>query len=243
MNKIEFKSVSKEFTLHSALPYGLKGMLLSPIKTLKAFNNNKYKVLKELSFEIEEGEAVAIIGKNGAGKSTILSLIAGVMKQSSGEVIINGNVAPMLELGGGFHFELTGRDNIILNGCLLGFSKKEIMSKLDDIIEFSELGMFIEQPIRTYSSGMLARLGFSIISQLDPDVIIIDEVLAVGDQDFQEKCYRKIKDFKENKATILLVSHNMSDVLNICDRVIWIEDHKVKEIGKPSDVVPKYLEY
>ncbi|MEF1207888.1 ABC transporter ATP-binding protein, partial [Photobacterium damselae] len=217
--------------------------LLSPIKTLKAFNNNKYKVLKELSFEIEEGEAVAIIGKNGAGKSTILSLIAGVMKQSSGEVIINGNVAPMLELGGGFHFELTGRDNIILNGCLLGFSKKEIMSKLDDIIEFSELGMFIEQPIRTYSSGMLARLGFSIISQLDPDVIIIDEVLAVGDQDFQEKCYRKIKDFKENKATILLVSHNMSDVLNICDRVIWIEDHKVKEIGKPSDVVPKYLEY
>ena len=243
MNKIEFKSVSKDYTLHSSLPYGLKGMLLSPFKTVKAFKKNKFKALIDLSFIIKSGEAVALIGKNGAGKSTTLSLIVGVMKPSSGIVIVNGKIAPMLELGGGFHFELTGRENIILNGCLLGFTKKEMRSKLEDIISFSELGLFIEQPIRTYSSGMLARLGFSIISQLEPDIIIIDEVLAVGDQAFQEKCYNTIRKFKESGVTILLVSHNMSDVLNICDRVIWIEDHKIKEIGKPDVVVPKYLEY
>lgn len=242
LNKIEFKSVTKDYTLHSNLPYGIKGIMLSPFKTLESLKANKFRAISDLSFSVQQGESVALIGRNGAGKSTILSLIAGVMKPSYGDVVVNGKIAPMLELGGGFHFELTGRDNIILNGCLLGFTKKEMLSKVDDIISFSELGMFIDQPIRTYSSGMLARLGFSIISQLNPDIIIIDEVLAVGDQAFQEKCYNEIVKFKENGATILLVSHNMSDVLKICDRVIWIEDHRIKEIGHPSDVVPNYLE-
>lgn len=218
-------------------------MLLSPFKTYRMLKSNKYQALKELSFSVEKGETVALIGRNGAGKSTTLSLIAGVMKPSSGQVIVNGNIAPMLELGGGFHFELTGRENIILNGCLLGLSKKEIVSKLDAIIEFSELGLFIDQPIRTYSSGMLARLGFSIISQMEPDIIIIDEVLAVGDHGFQEKCYKTIQSFKEQGTTILLVSHNMNDVMNLCDRVIWIENHKIKATGKPEDVVPMYEEY
>lgn len=181
MDKIKFKSVTKDYTLHSNLPYGIKGVLLSPIKTIKTLKTSKFRALDNLSFDIKSGEAVALIGKNGAGKSTILSLIAGVMKPTSGSVIVNGSIAPMLELGGGFHFELTGRENIVLNGCLLGFTKKEIQNKIEDIIAFSELGIFIDQPIRTYSSGMLARLGFSIISQMEPDIIIIDEVLAVGD--------------------------------------------------------------
>ncbi len=243
MNKIEFKSVTKDYTLHSNLPYGIKGILLSPIKTMRALRTSKFRALNDLSFEIKSGESVALIGKNGAGKSTILSLIAGVMKPTTGNVYINGTIAPMLELGGGFHFELTGRENIILNGCLLGYTKKQIESKVDNIIEFSELGIFIDQPIRTYSSGMLARLGFSIISQMEPDIIIIDEVLAVGDQSFQDKCYNKIQEFKSNGATILLVSHNMHDVLKICDRVIWIEDHKIRANGIPSEIVPHYVEY
>ncbi|MFH0223151.1 ABC transporter ATP-binding protein [Vibrio furnissii] len=243
MDKIKFKSVTKDYTLHSNLPYGIKGVLLSPIKTLKTLKTSKFRALDNLSFDIKSGEAVALIGKNGAGKSTILSLIAGVMKPTSGSVIVNGSIAPMLELGGGFHFELTGRENIVLNGCLLGFTKKEIQNKIEDIIAFSELGIFIDQPIRTYSSGMLARLGFSIISQMEPDIIIIDEVLAVGDQAFQEKCYSKINEFRANGATILLVSHNMSDVQKICDRVLWIEEHKIKAIGTPEEIVAQYIEY
>ncbi|MBY7812960.1 ABC transporter ATP-binding protein [Vibrio fluvialis] len=243
MEKIKFKSVTKDYTLHSNLPYGIKGVLLSPIKTLKTLKTSKFRALDNLSFDIKSGEAVALIGKNGAGKSTILSLIAGVMKPTSGSIIVNGSIAPMLELGGGFHFELTGRENIVLNGCLLGFTKKEIQNKIEDIIAFSELGIFIDQPIRTYSSGMLARLGFSIISQMEPDIIIIDEVLAVGDQAFQEKCYSKINEFRTNGATILLVSHNMSDVEKICDRVLWIEDHKIKANGTPEEIVPHYIEY
>lgn len=243
MDKIKFKSVTKDYTLHSNLPYGIKGVLLSPIKTIKTLKTSKFRALDNLSFDIKSGEAVALIGKNGAGKSTILSLIAGVMKPTSGSVIVNGSIAPMLELGGGFHFELTGRENIVLNGCLLGFTKKEIQNKIEDIIAFSELGIFIDQPIRTYSSGMLARLGFSIISQMEPDIIIIDEVLAVGDQAFQEKCYSKINEFRTNGATILLVSHNMSDVEKICDRVLWIEDHKIKANGTPEEIVPHYIEY
>lgn len=242
MDKIQFKSVTKDYTLYSNLPYGIKGVLLSPIKTLKTLKTKKFRALDNLSFEIKSGEAVALIGKNGAGKSTILSLIVGVMKPTSGSVIVNGTIAPMLELGGGFHFELTGRENIVLNGCLLGFTKKDIQNKIEDIIAFSELGIFIDQPIRTYSSGMLARLGFSIISQMDPDIIIIDEVLAVGDQAFQEKCYNKINEFRTNGATILLVSHNMSDVEKICDRVLWIEDHKIKANGTPEEIVPHYIE-
>lgn len=246
MDKIKFKSVTKDYTLHSNLPYGIKGVLLSPIKTLKTLKTlktSKFRALDNLSFDIKSGEAVALIGKNGAGKSTILSLIAGVMKPTSGSVIVNGSIAPMLELGGGFHFELTGRENIVLNGCLLGFTKKEIQNKIEDIVAFSELGIFIDQPIRTYSSGMLARLGFSIISQMEPDIIIIDEVLAVGDQAFQEKCYSKINEFRTNGVTILLVSHSMSDVQKICDRVLWIEEHRIKAIGTPEEIVPQYIGY
>ncbi|EHH8807176.1 ABC transporter ATP-binding protein, partial [Escherichia coli] len=175
-----------------------------------------------------KGEAVALIGRNGAGKSTSLGLVAGVIKPTKGTVTTQGRVASMLELGGGFHPELTGRENIYLNATLLGLRRKEVQQRMDRIIEFSELGDFIDEPIRVYSSGMLAKLGFSVISQVEPDILIIDEVLAVGDISFQAKCIQTIRDFKNKGVTILFVSHNMSDVEKICDRVVWIENHKLR---------------
>ena len=187
-----------------------------------------------------KGEAVALIGRNGAGKSTSLGLVAGVIKPTKGTVTTQGRVASMLELGGGFHPELTGRENIYLNATLLGLRRKEVQQRMDRIIEFSELGDFIDEPIRVYSSGMLAKLGFSVISQVEPDILIIDEVLAVGDISFQAKCIQTIRDFKNKGVTILFVSHNMSDVEKICDRVVWIENHKLREIGSAERIIELY---
>ncbi|MDM7050745.1 ABC transporter ATP-binding protein, partial [Klebsiella michiganensis] len=186
------------------------------------------------------GEAVALIGRNGAGKSTSLGLVAGVIKPTKGSVTTRGRVASMLELGGGFHPELTGRENIFLNATLLGLRRKEVQQRMERIIEFSELGEFIDEPIRVYSSGMLAKLGFSVISQVEPDILIIDEVLAVGDISFQAKCIKTIKEFKNRGVTILFVSHNMSDVEKICDRVVWIENHRLREIGSAERIIELY---
>ncbi|GAB80129.1 putative ABC transporter ATP-binding protein [Shimwellia blattae DSM 4481 = NBRC 105725] len=196
--------------------------------------------IENISFSVNKGEAVALIGRNGAGKSTSLGLVAGVMKPTSGTVTTHGRIASMLELGGGFHPELTGRENIYLNATLLGLRRKDVQARIEQIIEFSELGDFIDEPIRVYSSGMLAKLGFSVITQVDPDILIIDEVLAVGDIAFQAKCLKTINDFKSRGVTILFVSHNMKDVEKICDRVVWIENHHLREIGSAAEVVEKY---
>lgn len=190
---------------------------------------------------MNKGESVALIGRNGAGKSTTLGLVAGVLKPSKGEVKVVGRVASMLELGGGFHPELTGRENIKLNATLLGLRRAEVNKRLDKIIEFSELGEFIDEPIRVYSSGMLAKLGFSVISQVDPDVLIIDEVLAVGDIAFQRKCIETINEFRKRGVTILFVSHSMNDVMKICDKVVWVENHRLKAIGEASSIVDEYV--
>ena len=195
---------------------------------------------QDVSFTVGKGEAVALIGRNGAGKSTSLGLVAGVIKPTKGSVTTRGRVASMLELGGGFHPELTGRENIYLNATLLGLRRKEVQQRMDRIIEFSELGEFIDEPIRVYSSGMLAKLGFSVISQVEPDILIIDEVLAVGDISFQAKCIKTIKEFKNRGVTILFVSHNMSDVEKICDRVVWIENHRLREIGSAERIIELY---
>ncbi|MBZ7673466.1 ABC transporter ATP-binding protein, partial [Klebsiella grimontii] len=196
--------------------------------------------IQDVSFTVGKGEAVALIGRNGAGKSTSLGLVAGVIKPTKGSVTTRGRVASMLELGGGFHPELTGRENIFLNATLLGLRRKEVLQRMDRIIEFSELGEFIDEPIRVYSSGMLAKLGFSVISQVEPDILIIDEVLAVGDISFQAKCIKTIKEFKNRGVTILFVSHNMSDVEKICDRVVWIENHRLREIGSAERIIELY---
>ena len=237
---INFHNVTKEYPLYHHIGSGIKDLIFHPKGALQLFKGRKYLAIEDISFTVSKGEAVALIGRNGAGKSTSLGLVAGVIKPTRGIVETKGRVASMLELGGGFHPELTGRENIYLNATLLGLRRKEVQMRMEQIIEFSELGDFIDEPIRVYSSGMLAKLGFSVISQIDPDVLIIDEVLAVGDIAFQAKCIKTIKEFKEKGVTILFVSHNMSDVEKICDRVVWIENHKLKEIGSAKNIIEKY---
>ncbi len=238
---IEFCKVTKEYPLYHHIGSGIKDLLFHPKRAMSLLKGRKYLAIEDISFTVNKGESVALIGRNGAGKSTSLGLVAGVLKPSSGEVKVTGRVASMLELGGGFHPELTGRENIILNATLLGLRRSEVYKRLDKIIEFSELGSFIDEPIRVYSSGMLAKLGFSVISQVDPDVLIIDEVLAVGDIAFQRKCIETIKTFKAKGVTILFVSHNMDDVKRVCDKVIWVENHRLKAIGDADTVINKFV--
>lgn len=238
---VVFESVTKEYPLYHHLSFGLKGLILRPMNFFKLLSESKFLSLDNISFGIKKGECVGIIGRNGAGKSTSLSLIAGVLKPTKGNVIVNGRVAAMLELGGGFHPDLTGRENIILNAVLLGLTKKQICEKLDDVIEFSELGSFIDEPIRIYSSGMLARLGFSVITSVNPDILIIDEVLAVGDAAFQMKCLDVISKFKKNGVTIIIVSHNTEDIRAYCDKVAWIENRKLKMFDDAHSVLSHYM--
>lgn len=237
---IEFKNVTKSYPLYHHIGSGIKELIFNPKRALSLLSGRSYLAIENISFRVAKGESVALIGRNGAGKSTSLGLVAGVLKPTSGKVSVVGRVASMLELGGGFHPELTGRENIRLNAVLLGLRRKEINARIDKIIEFSDLGEFIDEPIRVYSSGMLAKLGFSVITQVDPDVLIIDEVLAVGDISFQRKCMDTINEFKKKGVTILFVSHNMNDIEKICDRVIWIEDHRLKEIGSAESVISSY---
>jgi len=239
---ITFENVSKHYRLPYALNGGLRNILFHLPTTWKTLNTHRFTALDNISFAIKEGESVGIIGRNGSGKSTMLGLIAGVFPPSSGRIEVKERVSPMLELGGGFHPDLTGRENIILNGVLLGMTRKHIKSRLDEIIEFSELGEFIDQPIRTYSSGMLSRLGFSVITQLDPRLLLIDEVLAVGDERFRRKCYNVIHDFKRNGVTILFVSHSADEVSNLCERAIWIENHRIAMDGKADSVLEAYTQ-
>jgi lipopolysaccharide transport system ATP-binding protein len=208
---------------------------------IQSLQQSKFQALKDISFDVKKGETFGIIGKNGAGKSTILGLIAGVLKATTGHVIVRGRISPLLELGAGFHPELTGRENILLKGVLIGLTRSEVFEKMDEIIEFSELDDFIDQPVRIYSSGMLARLGFSIVASLDPEILLIDEILAVGDREFQMKCFARMSTFKQNGVTMVFVSHAMENIIKICNRVLWIEDHRFIEIGDPSEIVGKYV--
>jgi lipopolysaccharide transport system ATP-binding protein len=241
MIRIKFDNVSKYYKLINT--GGLKSFIFNFFKQVKMYRESTFKALENINFEVKDGEVVGIIGKNGAGKSTTLGLIAGVMKPTFGKVEVKGRIAPLLELGAGFHHDLTGRENIVLNGILLGMSKKDILSKVDDIINFSELEEFIDQPIRMYSSGMLSRLGFSIAIQTNPDILLIDEVLSVGDKDFQKKCADKIAEFKNKGITIVFVSHDIASVEKICDKVIWIENHKIRMIGSTNDVITEYNKF
>ncbi|AVG77534.1 ABC transporter ATP-binding protein [Pantoea ananatis] len=237
---IEFSNVTKRYPLYHHLGSGVKELLFNPKRAIGLLKGKSYLAIENISFKVEKGESVALIGRNGAGKSTSLGLVAGVLRPTEGTVTVKGRVASMLELGGGFHPELTGRENIVLNATLLGLRRKELKGKIDKIIEFSELGEFIDEPIRVYSSGMLAKLGFSVITQVDPDILIIDEVLAVGDISFQKKCIETINEFRNKGVTILFVSHNLGDVEKVCDRVIWIENHKLKQSGNCKQVIDSY---
>jgi len=238
MIRVKFENVTKYYTLLNT--GGIKHFILNFFKEYKKIKSNRFLALENISFEVKDKDVVGIIGKNGAGKSTTLGLIAGVLKPTNGRVEVNGRIAPLLELGAGFHPDLTGRENIILNGILLGMTKREILSKLDSIIEFSELGEFIDQPIRIYSSGMLSRLGFSVAVHVDPEILLIDEVLSVGDFKFQEKSKNKIYEFKERGKTIIFVSHDIGMVEELCDKVILIHEHKLLYQGDVKKGVEIY---
>jgi len=236
---ISFEKVTKTYPYYGYILSGFKNFLLKLPQAIK-LSKKRFVALRNISFEVYEGECFGIIGKNGAGKSTILSLILGVIKPDKGRIYVKKKVSALLELGAGFHPDLTGKENIILNGVLLGMRKRKVIQEMKKIIEFSELGDFINQPIRTYSLGMIARLGFSVVAHLEPEILLIDEVLAVGDIGFQKKCIDKILSFKQNRVTIVFVSHNMQDIKNLCDRVMWIEDHTIKMIGSPDKVIKEY---
>ncbi len=230
----KYSSQHRFKTFKSAL---LKGDLFRSLRP-----DELVHALDDVSFDIETGTTFGVIGENGSGKSTLLKVVAGIAKPTSGRVEVRGKVAALIELGAGFHPEITGRENITINGIMLGLSKKQIHDKYDDIVRFAELEEFIDAPVKTYSSGMYMRLGFSIAINVSPDVLLVDEVLAVGDASFVPRCLERIDDFRRRKKTILFVSHDLSTVEKICDRVAWMKNGSVQTIGEPRRVIDAYLQ-
>lgn len=203
-------------------------------------HKQEFWALRDVSFTVEKGEVLGIIGHNGAGKSTLLKVISGILKPRTGSVAVKGNVVPMLELGSGFDIEFNGRENIFLNGSILGYSESYLREKYDEIVEFSELQKFLEVPIRNYSSGMLMRLAFSIAAEVNPEILIVDEILAVGDANFQEKSRRRMMELMSGGTTVLFVSHSLEQIREMCDRVLWLDHGQVKMIGQTREVCDAY---
>ena len=200
----------------------------------------EFTALDHVSFTVKKGETLGLIGRNGAGKSTMLKVISGILKPTEGSVVCHGNVVPMLELGSGFDMDLTGRENIFLNGAILGYSEEFLKEKYEEIVEFSELGQFIEAPIRNYSSGMLARLAFSIATVVQPEILIVDEILSVGDAQFQEKSKRRMLELMGGGTTVLFVSHSIEQIREMCNRVVWLERGSVRADGVTGEVCDRY---
>jgi len=238
MALIEFEHVSKVFN-HSGGAKLLRTHIEDRLSRRKS-PREKFYALKDVSFHVDHGECMAIVGGNGAGKSTLLSLVTGLCLPTEGRIAVNGRVAALLELGSGFHPDLTGAENILLNASLLGLSRKRTETCFDDIVEFSGVGDFIEDPIRTYSSGMTMRLAFAVAVHVDPDILIVDEVLAVGDQAFQAKCFDRIARFKAEGRTLLFVSHSPQLVRQFCDRTLWLDNGQAVLIGTPDEVLNAY---
>jgi ABC-type polysaccharide/polyol phosphate transport system ATPase subunit len=199
-----------------------------------------FEAVRHVSFQILRGTTVGIIGRNGSGKSTILKIIAGVYPPTSGRIFVTGSVAPLIELGAGFHHELTGRENILINGLLLGLTKRDIREREDRIIDFAEIGEFIDSPVKQYSSGMYMRLAFAVATEVDPDILLIDEILAVGDASFREKCYERLRSFRDRGKTIVLVSHDVNMIKQFCDRVLLIDKGALIEDGPADEVISRY---
>ena len=235
---IEVRDVSMCFRLTDDKILSLKEFVTR--KLSGRLKTNEFWALKHASFDVYKGEVMGIIGHNGAGKSTILKVISGILKPTEGSVTCRGNIVPMLELGSGFDMELTGHENIFLNGAILGYSEEFLKSKYDEIVEFSELGQFIEVPIRNYSSGMLARLAFSIATVVNPEILIVDEILSVGDAAFQEKSRRRMLELMSGGTTVLFVSHSLQQIREMCDRVVWLEHGEVHAVGTTNELCSAY---
>lgn len=243
---IKIENISKCYPIYNQPRHRLKQFILPRLQRMVGLQPQQYFrefwALKDVSFDVRKGETVGIVGRNGSGKSTLLQMICGTLSQTSGSIKTNGRIAALLELGSGFNPEFTGRENVYMNGALLGFSDKEVERNFDRILDFSGIGDFIDQPVKTYSSGMSIRLAFAVQAQSDPDVLIIDEALAVGDAKFQAKCFAHIKALKERGTSILLVSHATEQIATHCDRAVFLNDGRVVTSGKPRDVINAYLD-
>ena len=236
---IEVSNVTMRFRMNNDKILSLKEFITAALRGNLEYQD--FTALEDVSFSVERGETLGLIGRNGAGKSTLLKVISGILKPTEGSVMTHGNVVPMLELGSGFDFDLTGRENIFLNGAILGYSEEFLKEKYQEIVDFSELGQFIETPIRNYSSGMLARLAFSVATVVHPDILIVDEILSVGDAQFQEKSRARMLELMGGGTTVLFVSHSIDQIFQMCSRVLWLEKGKVKILGKADEVCNAYI--
>jgi ABC-2 type transport system ATP-binding protein len=236
--KIIFQDVSVRYRLPKERIRTFKEFAIQSL--FRKVEYEEFWVFHDVTFHVAPGEVLGIVGRNGAGKSTLLKLVARVMNPVQGQVSVNGKVTPLLELGAGFDYELTGKENIYLFGSILGISRKEMNSKLGKIVEFSELGDFIDAPLRTFSSGMVTRLGFAVATATDPDILLLDEILAVGDAGFQKKSLEVIHNFRDSGVTILFVTHNLAQIRMLCDKVLWLDGGKVRAWGDTPDVLDQY---
>ena len=235
---IEASHVTMRFRMNNDKILSLKEFVTTALRGKLEYQ--EFTALEDVSFTVEQGETLGLVGRNGAGKSTLLKVISGILKPTEGTVKVTGNVVPMLELGSGFDFDLTGRENIFLNGAILGYSEEFLKEKYEEIVAFSELGEFINTPIRNYSSGMLARLAFSIATVVKPDILIVDEILSVGDAQFQEKSRARMMELMGGGTTVLFVSHNIEQIREMCNRVIWLEHGQMMMLGKADEVCDAY---
>ncbi|MEG0798897.1 MAG: ABC transporter ATP-binding protein [Bacilli bacterium] len=241
---IKVNNVSMKFNLGIEKNFSLKQFFVDMFNFKKKKHTKEdFWALKDIDFEVKKGEVVGFIGSNGAGKSTLLKVVAGVMKPTKGKVLVGGNICPMIELGAGFDMDLTARENIYLNGAVLGYTKKFLDEKFDDIVEFSELQEFLDVPVRNFSSGMTARLAFSIATIVDPEILIVDEILSVGDIAFQAKSEAKMKSMIGGGTTVLFVSHSVQQIIKMCDKVVWLEHGIVQNIGLTEKICNDYLNF
>lgn len=235
---IELRNVSKSFHVH-----GSRRLLRDYLSQPKlATRDSRFWALRDVSFSVDPGESLALIGRNGAGKSTALTLITGLTAPDSGTVRVVGRISPLLQLGAGFHTDLTGKENLYLNAAILGLHRKDVIRLFDRIVEYAGVGDFIDQPLRTYSSGMTLRLAFAIAIHIEPDVLLVDEVLTVGDASFRDKCRESIERLQRNGASLLLVTHELSSIKSLCDRVVWLNHGEVVLAGAPNEVLTQYEE-
>lgn len=235
---VDVKNLSVRFNLANQKVDNLKEYFIKLVKRELMFQ--EFMALEDISFQVKKGEAWGIIGSNGSGKSTLLKVISGILKPYKGSVTVNGSVAPLLELGAGFDGNMTARENIYLNGCVLGHSEKYMREHFDEIVEFADIGQFLDSPIKNYSSGMKARLGFSVATMVKPDILIVDEILAVGDYQFRKKCSERMEKMLEGGTTLLYVSHSIKDILGMCDHAVWLNKGKMAACGEVKEVCAAY---
>ena len=240
-NVIELENVSMDFYHREQKVDNLKEFFVRLVKG--KLEKKKERVLENVSFELKKGESIGLIGHNGAGKSTLLKIISNIIEPTEGEVRTHGVIAPLLNLGAGFDYEATGKENVYLNGAILGYSKKELERKYEEIVEFSELGEHMHVPLKNYSSGMVARLGFAIAIDVEPDILLVDEILSVGDENFRNKCSAKIDELRKKGVSFVIVSHNMDQVKKLCQKALWIENSHVMGYGDVNEICAKYKEY